>query len=88
MSWFIIQLFAVEYQADWMRWNGLLRDLIEGQVQRKQKLQRRDIQITDDMIQESTMEFEELIQEAKDKKEGPTFSDHVEHVNLIYYIII
>ncbi|KDR09341.1 hypothetical protein L798_15108, partial [Zootermopsis nevadensis] len=50
-----------------MRRNGLLSDIIEGQVEGKRGLGRRLIQLTDDLKQGKKMTFQELKREAENR---------------------
>ncbi|KDR13536.1 hypothetical protein L798_11449, partial [Zootermopsis nevadensis] len=59
-------------KANWlghiMRRNGLMSDIIEGQVEGKRGLGRRLIQLTDDLKQGKKMTFQELRREAENRE--------------------
>lgn len=61
----------IRRKANWMghimRRNGLISDIIEGQVEGKRGLGRRRIQLTDDLKQGRKMKFQELKREAANR---------------------
>ncbi|KDR10935.1 hypothetical protein L798_14458, partial [Zootermopsis nevadensis] len=63
-------------KANWlghiMRRNGLLSDIIEGQVEGKRGLGRRRIQLTDNLKQGKKMKFQELKREAENRENWRT----------------